>query len=128
MSRWSKGWPRLRNGKFVAGRQCARSDSAQGWVAVYPLTEATLRGDPVVRNETQGLGIRDRMDGTYAFRIIRFEIENEVIRKDRGISKEETTNRHVWYAATESELESRLAELGMTMDDLGNPWDVDYPL
>lgn len=72
---------RLDLGRVVAMRIDSSTPSRQAWVGIYPNSPESLQEKIYLQAEIVGPVLRD---AKFAFRVIKFEIDSQVIENDRG--------------------------------------------
>ena len=115
----------LHRGKSLAAAVPASRPDRLAWVGVYPLDLSDPLSVQLLRN--RGFSIVRAM-AVPVFHIRAFEVDRRLIDQDACIAEPEMTNKRSYFAFGDSELETRLGELGLRIDQLDLPFKVDYPI
>ncbi len=115
----------LHRGKVLAAAVPATKPSRLAWVGVYPLNPSDPFTVKFLRNE--GVSVSPAMRGPI-FHIRAFEVYRKLLERDACIAEREMMNKRSHFAFGDSELEAKLKDLGLRIDQLDLPFKSDYPI
>ena len=113
----------LHRGKQLAANAIASSDEKLAFVGVYPLDLNRTEARQMLRR----LGIIAPAEGQL-YRLRLFEIERTLVEQDVSIAEEHLSNVHDVFAHGDEDLVIKLEELGLTLNDLAQPYETLYPI
>lgn len=117
-------WQLLHRGKQLAVVMPASTEGKLGWLGICPL-DLNSR-ETVVTLRRFGLYALDRARPHYRIRV--FEVNRALIEADRWLSEEDLENKHDMIAIGDEDLQLKLEELGVRLEQLEHPSNSDYPL
>ena len=114
----------LHRGRPLAVSLPATDQSRFGWIAVYPL-DLKRRGSAEFLHR---IGIAILKDDEPIYRIRKFEVKRSLIAENASLSEEDLANKDDSVAIGDDNLEARLKQFGVALEQLDLPFKSEYPI
>jgi len=113
----------LHTNKPLAAAIRPESVGLLSWVGVYPIDATWPDGAALIRR----FGV-DARSKDHIYYVRRFDVDQELVAADVWLSEEDLRNRQDTLVVGDDALISRLAQLGVYIEELDLPHKSDYPI